>query len=145
MLKFDKELKNWIIFLTILVVSIVGLLFLGNYFVKQSSVKEIQEPIKVSLIIKTDNWNIEYKNVSTKNNTVYKLLLECSKNLNFTVKSKYWKVYNSVFIEEINGTKNGGGKWWQYYVNGEYGKVGCDLKELKDGDLVAWKFESAKQ
>jgi hypothetical protein len=35
--------------------------------------------------------------------------------------------------------------WWQYYVNGEYGDLGSDRKEIFDGDLVEWRFEEPGQ
>lgn len=47
-----------------------------------------------------------------------------------------------VFIESINGIKNGDdGKYWQYYVDGVLGDVAADKKVLKKGEKVEWRFE----
>lgn|SRR5680860_429916 len=47
-----------------------------------------------------------------------------------------------VFIESINGIKNGDdGKYWQYYINGKLGDVAVDKKNLEAGDEVEWRFE----
>lgn len=150
MIKIENEQRNWILFIAILILSIAGLIFLARYSVEQSSVDEIEEPITVTLIITTSDWTIEYENISTINNTVYKILLECANNYNFSVEitDEYEKLYNSIFVKSINGSENrenNRNQWWQYYVNGEYGIVGCDLKELFEGDLIEWKYEESKQ
>ena len=87
----------------------------------------------------------EYQ-MKTLNNTVYSLLMECAKNHNFSVGYTLWPGYDAVFINAINGSQNGeGDMWWQYYVNDGYGEIGCDKKELFDGDVVEWRFEEPGQ
>ncbi len=46
------------------------------------------------------------------------------------------------FITAINGLANdpAGAKYWQFWVNGEYSKVGASVYKLKDGDSVEWKY-----
>ena len=44
-----------------------------------------------------------------------------------------------VFIEAIHGVHNTNNSYWQFWVNGEYSKVGASQYELKDGDKVLWK------
>jgi len=47
-----------------------------------------------------------------------------------------------VFIESINGVKNGtDGRYWQYWVNDKLGEVAADKKEIKGGDKIEWRFE----
>jgi hypothetical protein len=134
------------IFIIILAIAIVGLWFLAQSIQDNNGVESIQEPITISMWIITDEWNIEYLDVSTTNNTVFKLLIECSTVYNFPVTSTYWQGYESVFVNSINGTQNGeGDMWWQYYVNDSYGEIGCDRKEIFDGDLVKWRFEEPGQ
>jgi hypothetical protein len=80
------------------------------------------------------------------NNTVFSLLIECSKENDFSVDYTEWQGYDAVFVNAINGTHNGENEmWWQYYVNGEYGDLGSDRKEIFDGDLVEWRFEEPGQ
>ena len=44
-----------------------------------------------------------------------------------------------VFIEAIHGVHNTNNSYWQFWVNGEYSKVGASQYALKDGDMVLWK------
>ena len=112
----------------------------SSYPEKHGGVKELVE--NVSLRVIAPNWNISYNNVSTVNNTVYDLLLECAHRFNFTVKTSYWTSYGSVFVESIGDVENGGNnRFWQYYVNGEYASVGCSKYCLHDDDIVEWRFE----
>lgn len=133
-----KELWWAATFVVILAFSIIGLLILSNATNPHVSIPE--KPINVSLVIKGEGWAIEY-NALTKNNTAFSLLIEASQELNFTVDYTKYKIFDSVLVEGINGSKNGkGGLWWQYWVNGNYGEVGSDNKEIKDGDVVEWRF-----
>ncbi|MEM2143097.1 MAG: DUF4430 domain-containing protein, partial [Candidatus Thorarchaeota archaeon] len=46
-----------------------------------------------------------------------------------------------VFVESINGIANdpAAGKWWQYWVNGQYGPIASNKYVLSDSDSVSWK------
>lgn len=46
-----------------------------------------------------------------------------------------------VFVDEINGVKNGDGSFWIYYVNGEMGQVGAEEYQCQAGDKIEWRFE----
>ena len=72
--------------------------------------------------------------------------MECAYEYNFSVVYTHWPGYDAVFVNAINGTENGEKEmWWQYYVNDEYGEIGCDKKEISHGDLVEWRFEEPGQ
>ena len=44
-------------------------------------------------------------------------------------------------VDQIGEKKNGdGGKYWQYWVNGDYAKVGADAYGINPGDSILWKF-----
>ncbi len=45
------------------------------------------------------------------------------------------------FIEEINGMKGNGEKYWIYYVNGHKAEVGVSNYKINPGDVVSWKYE----
>lgn len=47
-----------------------------------------------------------------------------------------------IFIEGIHGVRNTNVSYWQYWVNGEYAKIGAGQYMLKDGDIVLWKRTS---
>jgi hypothetical protein len=141
-----KTVFEAMILIVVLAIAIVGLFFIAQYIQDNDDVEAIEDPITVSMWIITEDWVIEYLDVPTTNNTVYKLLMECSSAYNFPVASTYWQGYESVFVNSINGTQNGeSGRWWQYHVNDEYGEVGCDRKQMYDGDIVEWRFEEPGQ
>ena len=97
---------------------------------------------EVSMTIISSNWSIEYKNISTENVTVADFLLECAYKNNFTVEKDFWSGYDSFFIVAINNIHNGeDGKYWQYYINGNFSDVGCSNYLLDDNDVVEWRFE----
>jgi len=135
-----------IVLVFILAIAFVGLWSLAEHIRESDEVKPTDSPIELSIRILGGNWVIEYLDAQTFNNTVYKLLLECSNIYNFSVSHTYWLGYDSVFINSINETENGeNGMWWQYYINDVYGEIGCDKKEIFDGDLVEWRFEDPRQ
>lgn len=132
--------------ISVLALAIIGLWVLAGYVTNSDNVNPPESSITVSLKIRGDDWDIDYLNADTLNNTVYKLLVECSNEYNFSVRYTTWPGYNAIFINAINGDENGDGAlWWQYYVNGVYGEIGCDKKEIFDGDLVEWRFEEPGQ
>ncbi|MFA6354391.1 MAG: DUF4430 domain-containing protein [Candidatus Paceibacterota bacterium] len=47
-----------------------------------------------------------------------------------------------VFVQMIGKTKNSesGDRWWQFWVNNNYGKEGASNYSLKQGDAVEWKL-----
>ncbi|UCE37919.1 MAG: DUF4430 domain-containing protein [Thermoplasmata archaeon] len=131
---------------SVLALAAFSLWLLAEHLEEGNVVGDIDTPINVSLKIDGGEWMLENMNVQTLNNTVYKFLIECSEKFNFIVGYIYWQGYDSIFVTSINGTENGeNGLWWQYYVNGAYGEVGCDKKEIFDGDLVEWRFEEPMQ
>ena len=66
-----------VVLVSVLVVAVVGLWFLAGYVTKSDAVNPPGSSIRVSLKIKSGEWEIDYLDVTTHNNTVYKLLLEC--------------------------------------------------------------------
>lgn len=44
-------------------------------------------------------------------------------------------------VESVGGLKNGAdGKYWQFWVNGQYSNVGASSYVIRPGDVVEWKF-----
>jgi hypothetical protein len=133
------------VFVAVLAIAFSGLWVLAQYIEEVDKPEPIDTPISITLRIDYGENTDEY-NMLTLNNTVYSLLIECAKNQNFSVGYTLWPGYDAVFINAINGSQNGEGDlWWQYYVNDVYGEIGCDKKELFDGDLVEWRFQEPGQ
>ncbi|UCG70421.1 MAG: DUF4430 domain-containing protein [Thermoplasmata archaeon] len=136
-----------LVLVLVLASAFIGLYLVAEHIEEENEVGKTDTPLNVSLIItKEGGWTIEYLDLETFNNTVFKLLEECSKRYDFPVAYTFWHGYDSIFINSINGTSNGeDGRWWQYYVNNDYGDVGCDRKEIFEGDFVEWRFEEPGQ
>lgn len=49
------------------------------------------------------------------------------------------------FIDELNGIKNGGGKYWVYSVNGAKATLGVEAYRPKPGERIVWTFEESYQ
>ncbi|MCE9541644.1 DUF4430 domain-containing protein [Candidatus Kaiserbacteria bacterium] len=47
-----------------------------------------------------------------------------------------------VFIESINGKKNGGGLYWFLYVNGTPAESGASQTSIKTGDVIEWRYQN---
>ncbi|MBV9159664.1 MAG: DUF4430 domain-containing protein [Candidatus Kaiserbacteria bacterium] len=47
------------------------------------------------------------------------------------------------FVESINGLANTGNKYWFLYVNGKSATVGASDAQVRAGDTVEWRYESA--
>jgi len=45
------------------------------------------------------------------------------------------------FINAIDGVKNKGGKFWQYYINDQPGQIAADKAILSTGDKVEWRYK----
>jgi len=105
--------------------------------VNENLVQDLNTDISISLRIIAGNKEKVYELNGISNKlTVFDVTkentdLEYNNNYDF-----------GVFIESINGIKNGDeGKYWQYYINDKLGDSAADKKNLEDGDEVEWRFE----
>jgi len=57
------------------------------------------------------------------------------------------KTYSGMgkFIEEINGVKGNGDKYWVYYINGKKAEIGISNYQINPGDVISWKYENINQ
>ena len=78
----------------------------------------------------------------SRNNTVFLFLLEAARTLHFALQWSNWSPpYSAVFIDSINGSRNGdGGRWWVFWVDGVYANTAADLTVLHGGEAVLWRF-----
>lgn len=108
------------------------------------SLQEQQEKIYVSLMVDFQDGNIVTCNDQelVEKKTVFDLLEICSKD----TENLFELVYDvhpewGVFIKRIGDKENGeSGKYWQYWVNNEHAQVGAGQYQLKNRDVVEWKF-----
>ena len=43
-------------------------------------------------------------------------------------------------VSQIGGRQSGAGRYWQYWVNGNYAQTGAGIYIIKAGDRVVWKL-----
>ena len=106
----------------------------------ETILREFKERKVFYIIDKGDGNLLFYQIVPAENSTVFSLLKELAQRENFEIEYKTYEGMG-VFVESIAEIKNGmDNKYWQYWVNGEYGQVGASLYKLKNGDIVEWKY-----
>ena len=97
------------------------------------------ELIDTILILKYDNNEDKYELEIEQGKTVFDLLKQASEENNFSLEYQNHNI--GVFIKEIKGIKNGkDNKYWQYTVNSKYADKAADMWELKNDDIIEWKF-----
>ena len=110
----------------------------------ENSFQREEKEITASLMIDFSDGRIIVCNNQklAQDQSVFDLLKICSQNSKNPFELKYeihpeW----GAFVKRIGDKENGQeGKYWQYWVNNEYAKVGASSFRLKNGDIVEWKF-----
>lgn len=75
--------------------------------------------------------------------TVFDVLLRETKENKIHMEYAFTPGFNSNYIEGINNLYEfdcGPNSGWTYCVNGEYPNYGCSGYEVKEGDVIEWKY-----
>ena len=98
------------------------------------------EEIRVDLAIDYGNGDEQSfpELLARESDTVLDLLETLERQNGITIEKRSFSGLG-VFIEAIHGVHNTNNSYWQFWVNGEYSKVGAGQYELKEGDTVLWK------
>jgi len=75
--------------------------------------------------------------------SVFDVLQRLCRNYGIHLESSWTPMYNSAYIEGIHNLYEfdcGELSGWMYRVNGWYPNYGCSRYQLKDGDVVEWRF-----
>lgn len=126
------------------------LIFIGGIFIgyretsNNAYIQNDESPMGVSIMLDYGDGSLNVYNAEKlpDNSSVFDLLKEFSNSKNIDLDYEDYGGEMGVFIKSINGVSNNmeTGKFWQYWVNNEYAKVGPGLYLLKSGDVVEWKF-----
>ena len=148
-----KEKKNpafIILFIIIAVVVIAQLtLFRSNKNLVQNKINDnasttanIQEKQSQDNTVIIDFGNGQKKEKTVKANTPYQALEMVANSQGYKITTKQYKY--GLMVEEINRIKNTPEKYWLFSVNGKPGLISADRQKLNAGDVVEWKYTSAK-
>jgi Domain of unknown function (DUF4430) len=99
--------------------------------------------VVASLVIEGPTWTIRYTNATVDNATAFGILVSASHAMHFVVTNVTYAFPPGVFVTSINGTANGQGGNWLYWIDGSFGTVASDRAPLRSGDLVLWQFSSS--
>src|SRR3989344_6321178 len=77
-----------------------------------------------------------YSGISASN--AYGALVEAAKQDNLEVGIKQYDF--GVLVDKVGSYQNSQERVWVYYVNVQSGDVAGDKKEIKQGDVIEWKF-----
>ena len=138
--------KNVILIsISIIVIALFGIGLASTGIISTEPIKIKSDEISTTLIIDYGNNNVDTYTLILSNATVYSALIQASNQYGFEVEAEYYDNYQSHYINSISNVKEGkDNKFWQYYLNNEYGTVGSDLQPLKDNDIVEWKYQEPK-
>jgi hypothetical protein len=139
-------LKNIILItIPIILIALIGAGLVGTGIISTEQLKLDSKTINATLIIDYGDYVVDTYNLEISNATVYSALIQASNHYDFDVGAYYYDNYQSHYIYSINNVVEGeNNKFWQYYINGEYGIIGADLQVLKNDDTVEWKYEESK-
>lgn len=99
--------------------------------------------IDYDIPLKIANQDI-YQRIFLRNEVSGKTLYDSLFDLN--VKTSYSEKYDSIYVESINGVKNGDNdRYWEFYVNGRIGTTSVDKQILDKGDIIEWRLTEEKK
>ncbi len=106
---------------------------------RDARLRETPKNLSVSLAV----GNKVYQTTLPAKITLYGLMEKLSKETDFRFKGKEYKGLG-FFVEEINGLKGSGGKYWVYTVNGQKSDAGVSSYEMRDQDYIKWELKKGE-
>lgn len=83
----------------------------------------------------------EFQNIKFQNGqTVLDILKQLTQDNNITLELKDYAGLGTM-VNKIGELTNGqDNKYWQYYINDQYSQTGADKYQLKNNDIIEWRF-----
>lgn len=75
--------------------------------------------------------------------SVYDVLQRICKENGIQMEASWTPIYNSAYVEGIHNLYEfdcGSGSGWMYRVDGWYPNYGCSRYQLKQGEVVEWRY-----
>jgi len=143
-MKSDKEtIKNMAkIIIPLIVVITIFLGAMAAGIITIGTLEKNKEEVTAIIYLDYGGGDIQSYEITSINNTVYGFLIEAANEGGFDIQTTYYGQYDSTLVDSI-GSYIGGqdDKYWQYYLNGEYGMIGADIQTVNNGDIIEWRFE----
>lgn len=83
---------------------------------------------------------LSYKSTIENDTSVYDFMQKIKDKGEITFEEKNYTGMGK-FIDEINGIRGNGEKYWIYYVNDTKAKIGISNYKINPGDVVSWRYE----
>jgi hypothetical protein len=142
-----KNVKTLLITLALLFLAFVsGCFYLFNVIQKPESPinTETTTPASedgqqfISLVIDYGDGNSKTYETQATEGTAYELLKMIAIDNNIELDSESYDF--GVFVKSLGGYESSSEMAWIYFVNGESGTIASDQYQLKEGDIVEWRF-----
>ncbi|MFH0951671.1 MAG: DUF4430 domain-containing protein [Patescibacteria group bacterium] len=103
--------------------------------------EQAEKLINVTLEINNSSSQTSYNAEVPVDTDVMTLTRQVADTNNLTLAVKDYGEMGKL-VEGIGGTDNDtvAGKYWLYYVNGEYATVGASQQIVKEGDVISWRY-----
>ncbi|MBN2602843.1 MAG: DUF4430 domain-containing protein [Candidatus Thermoplasmatota archaeon] len=134
--------KILLILIPLICVILIGVVLANIGIISTEAPQPNSHTVNATLVIDYGNDTVDTYNIELENATVFSILKEASKLYNFTFEAQYFEQYQCHYVTSINSVEEGqDNRYWQFYLNENYGTVGADFQTVKDGDLVEWVFQ----
>ncbi len=107
---------------------------------KQKETIVNKEIVKSGTLTTLEIEGVKHQTKISEATTVYNFMDQIRKEGKVNFKEKTYTGLGK-FIEEINGIRGNGDKYWIYYVNGKKAWIGVSNYKIGPGDVVSWKYE----
>ena len=136
-----QDKKTIVVSLILILVFFTIFFFTKNINQRATSAQSIENNQVQKAYLEIDNQ--KYETQIYDGESVYEMMNELKKQgkISFT-DTNY--IGMGKLIDNINGIKGANEKYWIYYVNGVEAKVGVSYYQLKNGDIVSWKYTNEK-
>ncbi len=95
-------------------------------------------------LVPNNGWILKPTKVTfNEGESVYDVLVRVCKDNKIHMEASWTPIYNSAYVEGINNLYEfdcGSLSGWMYSVNDWFPNYGCSRYELKQGDVVEWKY-----
>ena len=129
-----------IVLIVLILLSIFGFFFYSSQTNYKNGTASVPENIKTAKTVLEIN-GVRYEDEIVGEMSVYDFMSKLQSEGKITFKDKTYTGMGKL-IEEINGLKSDGKKYWIYYVNGIEAQLGVLDYKIKPGDIVSWKMET---